>query len=369
MNTIEAEQAPVDHASHRQLEVRVNGERVPLTDHTPTGRQVLAAANLRPDTEFALLLWPAVGPTREIGLEEVTRVPKDGPGLEFFAMRADRVTYFVLDGDRYAWAGPLDLETIRRIGRVPADRQVWLERRDEPDVLLQDGQLVDLDPAGVERLYTREKTWRLDVQGEPTEWDRPDVIVRDALIKAGIDLAKQWPIVLKGKGKPHRQVKLIDVIDLEQPGIERLWLRPRQVDNGDGQILRRREFTLLPGDDAFLNASGYQWETIADGARRWLIIDNYAVPDGYNMSNCRVALEIPQSYPAAQIDMFYCDPPLSLRSGVVPAATDVRQSIAGVSFQRWSRHRNAASQWSPTHDNVSTHLGLVDEALGREVGA
>lgn len=368
MNTFETEQASHDHLSRRQQEVRVNDELIRLTDRTPTGRQVLAAANLRPDTEYAVLLWPPAGPTREIGLEEVTPLPEDGPALEFLAIRADRVAYFVLDDDRYAWAGPLDVEMVRRIGRVPAKRQVWLERRDEPDVLLEPGQEVDLNAAGVERLYTREKVWRLDVQGESTEWDRPDVIVRDALVKAGIDLSKKWTIVLKVKGKEPRPVELDDVIDLDQPGIERLWLRPRHVDNGEGPA-PRWEFALLPKDEAFLEASNYRWDTITDGGRRWLIIHDYAVPKGYNMSACRLALEIPQAYPAAQIDMFYCDPPLSLQSGAVPDRADVRQIIVGVPFQRWSRHRNANSQWSPVRDNVSTHLGLVDEALGREVGA
>lgn len=367
MNTIETEQASTDRLP-RQLEVRVNGETFRLTDRTPTGRQVLAAADLRPDTEFALLLWPPSGPTTEIGLDEVTRIPKDGPALEFFAMRADHVAYFVLDDDRYAWVGPLDLKTIHRIGRVPDNREVWLERRDEPDVMLKHNQQVDLDNPGVERLYTREKLWRLDVQGEPTEWDHPDVIVQDALVKAGIDLSKKWTIVLKVNGKPPRPVTLSDVIDLNQPGIERLWLRPRQVDNGDGQLLRR-EFALLPKDEAFLNGANYRWEAFSDGARRWLTIDNYEVPNGYNVPHCRLALEIPQTYPAAQIDMFYCDPPLSLHSGATPDRTEVRQIIAGVSFQRWSRHRNATCPWSPARDNVTTHLGLVDEALSREVGA
>ncbi len=368
MSTFNSEQAPADSSSHHHRTIQVNNELVRIADHTPTGRQVLAAASLRPEMEYALLLWPSIGPTQEVGLEEVIPLPEDGPPLEFLAIRADGVSYFVLDDDRYAWAGPLDVETIRRIGRVPPNSQIWLEQRDEPDLLLQSGQAVDLGGSGVERLYTRVQTWRLDVQGEPTEWDRPDVGVREALVKAGIDLTKTWMIVLKVKGQEPRPVGLEDVIDLNTPGIERLWLRPQQVDNGDGSVLRR-EFALLPKDEAFLTAVGYHWETFTDSGRRWLVIDDYPLPEGYNVSVCRLALEIPQTYPAAQIDMFYCDPPLELHSGAAPDQTTVRQVIAGVSFQRWSRHRNSSSQWSSVRDNVSTHLGLVDEALGREVGA
>ncbi|MBO9471791.1 multiubiquitin domain-containing protein [Endozoicomonas sp. G2_2] len=368
MSSFENGQSSSNHVSDEKSGVYVNGEPVSLTDRTPTGRQVIAAADLRPDTEFALLLWPETGPTREIGLEEVTRIPKNGSAIEFLAIRADHVSYFVFDDDRYAWAGPLDLETIRRICRVPSNRTVWLELRDEPDRELEHGESVDLSGAGVERFYTRERKWRLDVQGEPTEWDHPDVIVRDALVRAGFDTSQKCVIVLKMKGKPHSAVELDDVIDLDQPGIERLWLRPKEVNNGDGQS-PRRDFSLLPKDEDFFTASNYCWETIAEGGRRWLIIENYAVPRGYNVPSCRLALEIPRSYPSAQIDMFYCDPPLSHENGKAPPATDGRKTIVGVSFQRWSRHRNAANRWSPTRDNVATHLGLVDEALGREIEA
>jgi hypothetical protein len=369
MNISNAEQASPAHTLHSHPpEVRVNDELIRLNDRTPTGSQVLAAAGLRPDVEFALLLWPPVGPTREIALEEVTPAPHDGPLLEFLAVRSDHVAYFLLDDERYAWAGPLTEEAIRRFGRVPANKEIWLERRAVPDLLLEPGQAIDLDPVGVERLYSKAKTWRLDVQGEPTEWDHPDVVVREALIKAGIDMTKTWTIILKRKGQPNLPVELSTILNLDEPGIERLWLRPRQIDNGDGAS-ERREFSLLPKDQRFLDTLSYRWEAIMDGNRRWLVIHSYALPTGYNVDTCKLAFEIPGDYPSAQIDMFYCDPPLSLHNGNAPPNTDVRQDIAGVSFQRWSRHRNAANQWSPQHDNVSTHLGLVDEAMGREVGA
>ena len=173
---------------------------------------------------------------------------------------------------------------------------------------------------------------------------------------------------MKVKFAEPRAVGLNDVVNLDQPGIERLWLRPRQVDNGACGPLRR-EFSLLSKDEAFLATTGLRWETILDGERRWCLIENYAVPSGYNVGNCRLALEIPLAYPAAQIDMFYCNPPLSLQGGAIPPATEARETVAGVMFQRWSRHRSAATQWSPATDNLVTHLGLVDEALGREVSA
>ena len=40
------------------------------------------------------------------------------------------------------------------------------------------------------------------------------------------------------------------------------------------------------------------------------------------------------------------------------------ETITGLPFQRWSRHR----QWDVARDTLATHLALIDESLLREVG-
>ena len=348
------------------LTALVNGQLISLTDPTPTGSQILAAAGLRPAADYALLHWPSLGPTNEIGIAEVLKLSNAGSPWEFIATQADGVLYFVLDGERFAWAGRLDEEIIRRIGRVTANKEIWVERTDVPDRLLEVGEVVKLERKGVEQLYTRERVWKLEVQGELTEWDQPQVVVRDALVKAGFDPNKPWIIILKVKDEPKQEVELTDTIDLSRPGIERLRLRPKNVTNGDGQEEARRDFGLLAKDVKFLEASGFRWQTIND-VQRWLIVENYPLPPGYNVAICRMAIDIPADYPSANLDMFYCDPPL-LANAAIPPTTEHRQSINGVQFQRWSRHRPSGS-WSPEMDNLSTHFGLIEESIGREVGA
>ncbi|SKA14891.1 multiubiquitin domain-containing protein [Novilysobacter spongiicola] len=357
---------PPDVAKHTPT-VRLNGELVALLDRTPTGEQVLNAAGLRPASAYALLHWPTRGPTREIGLEEVLALPRAGQVLEYFAIRADGVSYFVLDEERYAWAGPLDLDTLMRVGRVDSAVELWQERHDEPDRRVLEGTRVDLDREGVERFYTRKRVWTLEVQGETTQWDNPRVLVRDAIIKAGFDPSKAWTIKFKVKGAPIRDVQQMDTIDLSEPGVERLRVRPSHVDNGDGSKEPRRDFSLLAADATFLATSGYQWHTIVDG-QRWLIVDNYPLPAGYNTSTCRLAVDMPLNYPAAQLDMFFCDPALQI-NGVSPPQTGHRQPINGVVFQRWSRHRGAGSAWCPGVDNLASHFALIEHSIGREVGA
>ncbi len=354
------------HASHSELSVLVNGELFRLDDASPTGAQILAAAALRPAGDYALVHWPSQGPTSEIGLDEVIMPKASGPALEFFATKADGVCYFMVDEERYVWAGPLDEEIIRRIARVNPNQDIWKERMQQEDRLLTAGEVVNLNREGVERLYTRRRSWMLDVQGEKTEWEQPQVIVREALLKAGIDPTKPWIIILKAKDDPKREVGIDDIIDLTQPGIERLRLRPKDVTNGDGFHDPRREFSVLSKDEAFLDASGFRWHTEIDG-QRWLIVENYPLPAGYNVATCRVAVDVPPDYPSAKLDMFYCDPPLAV-NGVAPGQTEARQSIGGVMFQRWSRHRPEGS-WAPATDSLSTHFAVIEESIGREVGA
>lgn len=359
---------PPDHAEeHARAEVRINNEVVELDDWTPTGAQILAAARLRPVTDYALLRWPERGPTNEVALDDVIKLPHRGPLAEFFAMKADGVRYFTLDEERYAWAGLLDAETVRRIGRVDEQVGLWLELTDEEDRLLALGEVVDLEEHGVERLYTKKPSWRLQIRDKDYEFDQPHVIVRDALIRAGFDVSKSWEVKFKVKDHAIRPVGMNDVLDLSQPGVERLRVAPANVNNGDGTQDVRRDFSLLPDDVSFLARAGLRWQAIIEGGR-WLVVEGYTLPAGYNAPCCTVAVEIPEGYPSAQLDMFFCSPHLTA-NGATPPQTEHRQVIAGTEFQRWSRHRGAGSEWVPGVDNLQSHFALIEHAITREVGA
>ena len=359
---------PPDHTSERtQATVRVNDEVVELNDQSPTGEQILSAARLRPASDYALIRWPEGGPTNEVALEDVIKLPRRGPLAEFFAMKADGVRYFTLDEERYAWAGPLNVDIVRRIGRVDEQMGLWLELTDEEDRLLAPGEVIDLEARGVERLYAKKPSWRLRIQDKDYEFDQSQVVVRDALIRAGFDVSKQWEVKFKVKDQPIRPVGIDEVLDLSQPGVERLRVAPANVGNGDGTQDARRDFSLLPEDLAFLARVGLRWQTFIDGGR-WLIVEGYPLPAGYNAPSCTIAIEMPEGYPSAQLDMFFCNPHL-VANGAEPPKTTHRQSIAGIVFQRWSRHRGAGSEWTPGVDSLESHFALIEHAITREVGA
>lgn len=366
MSQPDQSEPPDQAADRRQRAVIVNGQRIELSDTTPTGEQILAAARLRPAADYALLRWPDSGPTNEVALDDIIKLPRNGPLLAFFAIKSDRVSYFTLDEERYAWAGPLDADTVRRVGHVDPVMDLWLELTDQEDHLIQPGEVIDLDAPGVERLYTKAAVWHLRVNDEDTEWPQPRILVRDALTKAGFDVSRPWTMKFKVQGQPVRAVNLHDELDLSQAGVERLRVAPSEVNNGDGRGVRR-EFSLLAADAGFLNKRGLHWQTVnSDG--QWLIVSDYPLPPGYDVATFTLAVLIPPSYPTAALDMFFCHPPLSINASV-PPQTEHHQAIDGRNFQRWSRHRGSASPWNPGVDNLASHFALIDEALAREVEA
>jgi Prokaryotic E2 family E len=160
---------------------------------------------------------------------------------------------------------------------------------------------------------------------------------------------------------------LTDTIDLRTPGIEKLRLTPKEVNNGEAPCAPRRDFDLLDADKAHLDRLGLRWESVEEANRRWLIIRDYPLPGGYTVGETLLALEIPPTYPGAQIYGFYAFPPLALSSGRTIESTHLRGSIRGCEFHGWSRNRGS-TPWNPALDCVATQLALVDAALAKEVG-
>jgi hypothetical protein len=223
----------------------------------------------------------------------------------------------------------------------------------------------DIVSHGAEKHQGKQK-YELNVQGVRIETRSPTILAREAIEEAGFDLNTPWIIVLKVKGEPKKEITLDTVVDLRQPGIEKIRLTPRKIDNGEAHQPRRLDFPLLPKDEQYLAAIGAIWETAIDNGRRWLILRSYKLPDGYNVGATDIALDIPGCYPGAQIDMFYCHPHLQKVSGASILQTETVEPVFGIGYQRWSRHRPDSS-WNSATDCVASHLALVEAALLREV--
>nr|WP_287018428.1 multiubiquitin domain-containing protein [Halomonas sp.] len=357
---------PADHYQIEVLDPNWQGNLVDISDPVPTGRQILTAAGKIPAENHLLLLFDDKRVLEVVNLDEPVDIYQRGVE-QFIAFDSDRLFYSALNGQRFPWGQAYIHENVlRQIGCIAEDHAIWLERRNEPDQLL-DNESVDLNEPGLEKLYTQPKSWQLNVQGVMVNSEHPTILARDALKAAGFNPDNGWILVLKITGEPKQSINIDDTIDLRNPGIEKLRLTPAEINNGEAAAVSALEFALLEQDVAYLKQLDFSWETRVLGARRWLIIHDYVLPSGYNHDKVNIAIEIPTAYPDAQLDMFFVHPSLVLANGKSISQTDNRETILGKVYQRWSRHLNGITRWNPLTDSVITHLAVVEESLLREV--
>ncbi|KWO58916.1 multiubiquitin domain-containing protein [Burkholderia territorii] len=334
-------------------------------DH-PTGAQILEAAH-RAGSDALLLQRLPSGDLETIRLHEV---PDLTASVEFILSHGDRVYSLTVNDAQMEWAiRHISGATIRKLANLPETVELLLMHHGSDALVVENDTIIDLGKPGVEKFITRHKTWKLRVQGVTLEYQVPHVRVGDAMKRAGFDPTKAWDIYLLVAGHPKQKVDVDFIVDLTTPGIERIRLMQRNVDNGEGSSFNlRREFHLLPIDEDHLNATGMAWETVKCNERRWLLIHNYPLLPGYTPTTSKLALDIPIDYPQAQLDMFYFAPAVSRSDGVAIPNVHIQANIDGVQFQGWSRHRNGAHPWDPFSDNVASQLALVEHSLAREFG-
>lgn len=369
---IRAEEAQDSGASHganlgliQICGLDLNFRSVPLSDATPVGSQIAIAAGFNPDQQATVMHWCDKS-LEDIGPNE--RIDIGNGDNRFIVVESDSSWRFTIDGLRFDWpARQITVAVVRKLASISPEKRIYLECQDEPDQLLDDEVVLHLESNGVERLASRVPTWELEVQGVPLKVHTQTIVVRDALVKANINPDQGWLIFLKVKGHPKESLTLASVIDLTRPGIEKIRLTPNDVSNGEGVTGPIRGFNVLGVDNKFLDTYHPAWQAISEGGRQWLVLPNYSLPEGFSNAQVNLALEIPPTYPAAQIDMFYLFPGVTLVSGVPIPATEALQQIGGQQYQRWSRHRGPGSPWQMAHDNVLTHMALVESALLKEV--
>lgn len=131
-------------------------------------------------------------------------------------------------------------------------------------------------------------------------------------------------------------------------------------------MARRLDFDLLPEDESFLQDYGLEWETINDGSQ-WVLVHGFSSQhEGYNHPTVTIAVRLETGYPNTALDMVYVHPPLNRKDNRPIGATQASQNIAGVTYQRWSRHRTPQNPWKPGQDGLGTHILLVEEWFARE---
>ena len=129
----------------------------------------------------------------------------------------------------------------------------------------------------------------------------------------------------------------------------------------------RRDIVLPVSDVMYLDAAHPGWVAIRAGAASWVVLPEFAVPDGYDHSVVTAALRLEPGYPDTQIDMVFFNPLLARADGNKVGATGGRKTIDGATFQQWSRHRTQKNPWRPGVDDIESHMLLVRHWLEREL--
>lgn len=357
-----------DHHFIEVADETLSFRSVRIDDLTPTGDQLVRAAGSKPPDSAVVLQMLADGALETIRPDETVDLRQaDG---RFVIVQSDRLYLLAIEGERFEWpCRAVSGGLVRKLGAIAPDKAIYLQRVDEPDRLIGDHDLIDLDRRGIESFIARRAHWKLNVHGVVIEVATPKISARAAIEQAGFDPDKAWHIFFKVVGEKKREVELDTILDLETPGIEKLRLLPKNVDNGEALAAPRRDFDLLDEDTTYLGQLGLIWETLVEvDGRRWLLLHSYPVPTGYTVTTTLLALEVPPAYPGAQIYGFYAYPPLALAAGGEIASTQMRGVIREKEFHGWSRNRGQGAPWNAEKDNVVTQLALVEAALAKEVG-
>ena len=182
-----------------------------------------------------------------------------------------------------------------------------------------------------------------------------------------LELAGKIPIDrfqlnMKLKGGKVKKIGYEETVCFSDPGLEKFMTLP--LDQTEGESLRK-DFALLEEDEDYLNSFDLEWETIIEGNRKWILIHNHPIPEGYNVNTAMMAIQYVPGYPTSQLDMVYFYPNLS-RIDNKPITALAHQSIQGKIFQRWSRHRTPKNPWRPGIDDLSTHVSLAQFWLEQE---
>lgn len=118
---------------------------------------------------------------------------------------------------------------------------------------------------------------------------------------------------------------------------------------------------LLEEHIANLQSQGYKIE-VREDIEICIVFKDYPVPNNiWDHDKTDLLVVTHTTYPNAKMDMFWVDPPLSLKSGVAIKAVSP-EARCGKNWQRFSWHVNT---WNPAHDNLMTYLNVVDDRLKR----
>ncbi|MCR8667295.1 multiubiquitin domain-containing protein [Aestuariibaculum sp. M13] len=179
---------------------------------------------------------------------------------------------------------------------------------------------------------------------------------------AGYDNPNDYDLILVRKGKDEF-ISLDQTVCLSDPGVERFRARPKKVKDG----YKGSESSLPLKDIEYLNENfPNSWEFKKDNRLNILLIKDFLLPEGYNVSKADMIIIIPDRYDSVPLDMAFFKQNLSRKDGKSIARLTPR-TFLGETYQQWSRHRTNDNPWTIGLDSIQTHIDLINFFLRKEV--
>ena len=158
--------------SYRILFAQGNLEFKPLAvpDPVPLGRQILEAADLKPDTGYSLFGILPSGDFEDVRLNEAFDLRQKG-AEHFVAFLTDRTFKLTLDDAQIEWGEPvMNGAALYSLAKLSDEEAVFLEVRGGKDRLIDPAELIELTEPGIERFITAPKggvTFEIIVNSRP----------------------------------------------------------------------------------------------------------------------------------------------------------------------------------------------------------
>ena len=197
IDTVDSPETAEERAAHARewYRLRIGNEQldyrpVVIEDPVPTGRQILDATGAQPADEHLVFQVLENGLLEELRLDETTDLRKQGVE-RFLVFHGDRSFRFELNGRRFEWgAASISGITLKILADVdPATHGVWLERKDEPDLLIADDASADLAEDGLERFRTA-RTFFVCIEDQILPWPRPTITTEEIAALGGWDVSQ-----------------------------------------------------------------------------------------------------------------------------------------------------------------------------------
>ena len=211
------------------------------------------------------------------------------------------------------------------------------------------------------------KAYKLKIDGKMFDVQDRYVTGGDILVLANKTPLTDYGVALQEHGHSMRTIGLDEAVDLEAPGVEKFVTYHAGHSDGEEGPEGPFPFDLPAEDQDYANSLSDKLERVLDGGRRWVLLHEFPVPEGYNLDKVTAAVMLPVGYPQSAPDMVYFYPALSLASGKRIHAAEATETIQGKVYQRWSRHFLPKEPWRPGVDSMETYALMIRSWLEREV--